>query len=319
MSPIKDTDADSGELEQTVVDFLLYLENERQLSRNTIVGYQRDLKAFTSYLNSEGILADKAQTHHIRQYVAHQHRKGASGKSLQRALSAIRMYYQFMIRRGDARSNPALGVATPKSAKKLPKTLDTDQVTQLLSSEPGDWHGLRDRAMLELFYSSGLRLTELAEADLNKLDLPGGTIRVIGKGNKARVVPVGSLALSAIRDWLRVREDLPNKHRQIEETEALFVSEQGRRLSQRSIQLRVKKWAMDKGMPGHLHPHMLRHSFASHLLESSQDLRAVQELLGHSDISTTQIYTHLDFQHLANVYDKSHPRASRVTKEESDD
>ncbi len=319
MSRASDKSAVNRELEKSIVEFLLYLENERQLSRNTILGYQRDLTSFASYSHSEKIAVSSVQTHHVRQYVANQHRKGASGKSLQRALSAIRMYYQFLIREGLARNNPALGVATPKAAKKLPKTLDTDQVNQLLAGKPGDWHGLRDHAILELFYSSGLRLTELAQADLNKLDLSAGTIRVLGKGNKVRVVPVGSIAVQAIRDWLEIREHLPNKNRLIAETEALFVSEQGRRLSQRSIQLRVKKWAMEKGIPGHLHPHMLRHSFASHLLESSQDLRAVQELLGHSDISTTQIYTHLDFQHLANVYDKAHPRAGRVTKETSDD
>lgn len=311
--------SDTSPIDTSVKAFLRYLETERQLSPNTVLGYRRDLEKFAGFLVTEDIPAQSVQTHHIRQYVAGQHRKGASGKSLQRALSAIRMYYQYMIRQGHTRSNPALGVATPKTPKKLPKTLDTDQVTQLLSSGVKDWHRLRDHAILELFYSSGLRLTELAQADINKIDLEAGTIRVVGKGNKARLVPVGSIAITAIKTWLDVRADLPNKQRTIEDPEALFVSELGRRLSQRSIQLRVKKWAAEKGIPGNLHPHMLRHSFASHLLESSQDLRAVQELLGHSDISTTQIYTHLDFQHLANVYDKSHPRAQRKTPKDNND
>jgi integrase/recombinase XerC len=303
--------ADVNELSGLVEDFLLYLKNERQLSSHTVLAYQRDLRQFTNYLVELDHTNSNVPTHIVRQFVAARHRGGASGKSLQRALSAIRMFYQFLIRRGTANNNPAIGVTTPKTAKKLPKTLDTDQISRLLDGHNHDWHGLRDHAILELFYSSGLRLSELNQANLDRLDLAEGTIRVIGKGSKTRVVPVGSAARTAIQAWLNVRPDLPAKKCTIEDDNALFVSERGTRLGQRSIQNRVKRWALHKGLPGHLHPHMLRHSFASHLLESSQDLRAVQELLGHNDISTTQIYTHLDFQHLANVYDKAHPRAQR--------
>jgi integrase/recombinase XerC len=303
--------ADTAELSGLVEDFLRYLRNERQLSTNTVLAYQRDLKQFSSFLSDLDHTGSTVPTHLVRQFVAARHRAGASGKSLQRALSAIRMFYQFLIRNGIAKNNPALGVTTPKTAKKLPKTLDTDQITRLLDGPSNDWHGLRDHAILELFYSSGLRLSELNQANLDQLDLAEGTIRVIGKGSKTRVVPVGTAARNAIQAWLKVRPDLPQKKCTIEDDNAIFVSERGTRLGQRSIQDRVKLWAMQKGLPGHLHPHMLRHSFASHLLESSQDLRAVQELLGHNDISTTQIYTHLDFQHLANVYDKAHPRAQR--------
>lgn len=307
-------------IDQLIRDFLLYLKNEKQLSPNTVSAYQRDLQHFAQFQTETEIPFKGIQSHHIRQFVAHRHRAGASGKSLQRGLSAIRMFYQYLLRTGASKSNPALGVATPKTPKKLPKTLDTDQVNQLLNGNQGKWHELRDHAILELFYSSGLRLSELSEASLDRLDRNDGTIRVIGKGSKARVVPVGRAALNAIDRWLAVRTDLPKSKQTIADPEALFLSEQGKRLSQRSIQLRVKKWALAKGLPGNLHPHMLRHSFASHMLESSQDLRAVQEMLGHSDISTTQIYTHLDFQHLANVYDKAHPRAhKKVTGFEEDD
>lgn len=171
--------------------------------------------------------------------------------------------------------------------------------------------------MLELFYSSGLRLGELVGANLNSIDFRDGSIRVLGKGRKERIVPVGAVALDAINDWLLVRETLPAKSQAIHDPDALFISERGNRISPRSVQERVRQWARSKGIAGKLHPHMLRHSFASHMLESSQDLRAVQELLGHADISTTQIYTHLDFQHLAEVYDKAHPRAQRKPKDVS--
>lgn len=291
--------------------FLEHLRTERQLSPHTVTNYQRDLKHYFDHLVEINTSFDKAQVHHVRQFVAARHRKGASGKSLQRCLSAIRTFYHYQIRQGGVRNNPALGVATPKTAKKLPRTLDTDQVNQLLSRSDDSWHGVRDLAILELFYSSGLRLSELAGADIDKLDVHEGTIRVLGKGSKSRIVPVGTVALKAIKKWLAIRENLPKKNSSVKDDNALFLSERGRRLGQRSIQTRVKQWAVANGVPGNLHPHMLRHSFASHLLESSQDLRAVQELLGHSDISTTQIYTHLDFQHLASVYDKAHPRAQK--------
>ena len=307
----------SSTAEQKFTEFLNYLRNERQLSPNTISSYQRDLNHFGEFLAEQDISTDQVQVHHVRQYVALRHRQGASGKTLKRGLSAVRVFFNYQIRQGALDNNPALGVVTPKSAKKLPKTLDTDQVNQLLNRNDGSWHDLRDHAILELFYSSGLRLSELAGANLDKLDLRDGTIRVLGKGSKSRVIPVGSVASKAIQQWLQVRSALPKKNAEVEDDNALFVSERGKRLGQRSIQNRVKQWAIKRGVPGNLHPHMLRHSFASHMLESSQDLRAVQELLGHSDISTTQIYTHLDFQHLANVYDKAHPRAQKTDRKDS--
>jgi integrase/recombinase XerC len=230
---------------------------------------------------------------------------------LQRALSAIRTFYHFLIRESQAKVNPAIDIATPKTPKKLPNTLDTDQVAQLLDSSTTEWHSVRDHAIMELFYSSGLRLSELVGTDITSIDLDESTVRVLGKGRKERIVPVGLAAITAVQRWLSIRTDLPKTNATIQDDAALFLSENGRRLGQRSVQNRVKAWALARGLPGNLHPHMLRHSFASHILESSRDLRAVQELLGHADISTTQIYTHLDFQHLADVYDKAHPRAQK--------
>ena len=225
-----------------------------------------------------------------------------------RAYSALyrrwRSFYKFRSREGE-HHNPAIGIQAPKSEKKLPKALDIDNTQQLLSLEGSDWLSIRDRAILELFYSSGLRLSELVDLNLNDIDLPQALITVTGKGNKTRTLPVGSFAIKAIESWINIRCDLNPDH------SAVFLSKQGKRLSQRSVQLRLKKYSLQQGISQHVHPHMLRHSFASHMLESSGDLRAVQELLGHANISTTQIYTHLDFQHLAKVYDKAHPRANR--------
>tara|TARA_R110002073_G_scaffold4917_16_gene31122 strand:+ start:8119 stop:9045 length:927 start_codon:yes stop_codon:yes gene_type:complete len=291
--------------------FLTHLNHERGLSQNTIENYSRDLQNFASFLEVENVPWKNVSSHHVRGFVAARHRKGASGKSLQRALSAIRTFFHYLIREQHIINNPAIDIATPKTAKKLPRTLDPDQVSQLLDSKVSSWHHVRDHAIMELFYSSGLRLSELVGSNIVSVDLDESNIRVLGKGRKERIVPVGQQANQAIVQWLRVRANLPKKNAQVLDDEALFLSENGKRLGQRSVQNRVKAWALERGLPGNLHPHMLRHSFASHILESSQDLRSVQELLGHSDISTTQIYTHLDFQHLANVYDKAHPRAQK--------
>ena len=202
--------------------------------------------------------------------------------------------------------NPVAAVRAPKSARKLPKTLDVDQMNQFLSIAPDSWLALRDRAMLELFYSSGLRLSELANLTLDTLNLDEGLVRVLGKGNKMRIVPVGRVAITAVREWLTVRNDTSR-----ETCAQVFVTQQQQPLTPRAIQLRLKHYSLKQGMQEPVHPHMLRHAFASHMLESSGDLRAVQELLGHANISTTQIYTHLDFQHLAKVYDAAHPRAQK--------
>jgi len=242
----------------------------------------------------------------IRSFVTWRHRQGIGGRSLQRNLSATRAFYRYLIGEGIAQHNPAEGVQAPKSPKKLPKLLDVDQAARLLEIDDKDPLAIRDRAILELMYSSGLRLSELVMLDLVSLDLADAVVTVVGKGNKTRAVPIGKQARKAIKQWLNIRDKMAN-----DEEFAVFVSQRGNRISRRSIQQRLKQWAMKQGITSHVNPHMLRHSFASHLLESSGDLRAVQELLGHADISTTQVYTHLDFQHLANVYDDAHPRAHK--------
>jgi|TARA_B100000959_G_scaffold57631_1_gene60251 integrase/recombinase XerC len=295
--------------------FVVHLRDERRLSENTIQGYQRDLKLLEGFCQQHEIdqwhhLAD----HQLRQFVADSHRQGISGKTLQRRLSSVRTFFNYLVREGQVKQNPALAITPPKTAQKLPKTLDADQVSQLLNVQGSKWHTTRDLAILELFYSSGLRLTELTNANIVDIDWDDATIRVTGKGSKERLLPVGSHALLAIKKWLKIRAQLPRKNQSIGDESPLFISEQGRRISPRNVQSRVKRWTRSQNIRGNVHPHMLRHSFASHMLESSGDLRAVQELLGHADISTTQIYTHLDFQHLAEVYDKAHPRAQRKSQ-----
>lgn len=292
--------------------FLSHLESERRLSGNTVAGYTRDLRVLDEYCDREGIGEWKLlRGHDVRAFVAACHRKGLSGRSLQRRLSSIRTFFHYLVREGLASSNPALEVTAPRSGHSLPKTLDPDEMARLLSIGGSRWHVCRDRAILELFYSSGLRLSELVSCDIDSVDLGDGSIRVTGKGNKTRDLPVGSMAVAAIREWLAVRSQLPTRKSRVTDPAALFVSERGGRISTRSVQSRIDYWTRVQDLPGSIHPHMLRHSFASHMLESSGDLRAVQELLGHADISTTQIYTHLDFQHLAEVYDKAHPRARK--------
>jgi len=291
-----------------VDDFLRHLQHERRLSPQTRHSYQRDLAQVQAFCEQRGIEHwDALDIHAVRQYVSWRHRKGLSGRSLQRELSALRSFYNFLLREYRVRLNPADGVSAPKSPRKLPKTLDVDQVKQLLDQQAGDDPlAIRDQAIMELFYSSGLRLAELLGLDLQDVDLGDGTATVTGKGNKTRIVPVGRYARRAIEAWLGVRGEWAKPGQT-----ALFISQRGERIGARSVQRRLSDWAIRRGLPEHLHPHKLRHSFASHVLESSGDLRAVQELLGHADISTTQIYTHLDFQHLAKVYDQAHPRARR--------
>lgn len=285
-----------------------YLETLQHLSPHTRAGYQRDLKFFLEYCREQHIQKwQNIDTHQIRAYVAWRHRKGIGGKSLKRNLSAIRSFYRYLIQHGHAGQNPAQGILAPKTPRKLPKALDADQTTQLVSIDAKDPLAIRDHAMLELMYSSGLRLSELIQLDMNNLDLRDAVVTVLGKGNKTRTVPVGHHAVEALKKWFGIRRDMIKS----DDQSAVFVTQQGKRITPRAFQLRLKHWAIKQGIPGNVHPHMLRHSFASHLLESSGDLRAVQELLGHADISTTQIYTHLDFQHLAKVYDAAHPRAHR--------
>ena len=304
------TDDARGEI---VDEFLTHLSDERQLSQHTVDGYRRDLRALDEFLDV-GQEWHKVSSHHLRAYISSGHRQGKSGRTLQRRLSACRTFFNYLAREGLVTANPAMEFSAPKANPKLPNTVDTDQISHLLEINKTDWHSLRDKAMLELFYSSGLRLSELVGSNIMDLSFGDATIRVLGKGSKERVLPVGSKALDALKKWLIERPNLPGKGKDIDD-EALFLSERGRRISPRSVQERVKQWCLRLGINTRVHPHTLRHSFASHLLESSQDLRAVQELLGHADIATTQIYTHLDFQHLAKIYDASHPRAHKVREE----
>jgi integrase/recombinase XerC len=290
-----------------LADFFTQLEIEKRVSLHTLTNYQRDLRHLTDFCLKQNVEHwSELQPNHIRQHVANRHRQGLGSASLQRELSAIRSFYHYLVKNNLVTLNPAHYVKAPKSIRKLPKTLDVDQVCGLLDAGTDSVLEVRDVAMFELFYSSGLRLSELVDLNLADLDLNDKSLRVqSGKGGKARILPIGSKAILAIQNWL--------KHRVARnETEfAVFLSKNGNRLCQRSVQYRLDKWCLKKGIAQHVHPHALRHSFASHLLQSSQDLRAVQELLGHSNISTTQIYTHLDFEHLAKVYDDAHPRAKK--------
>ncbi len=304
-------------LAEQVNAFLSHLKNERRLSVHTLAAYQRDLKALLNYASEAGIdQARDLKASDIRGLISQGHRKGLSGRSQQRKLSALRTFFAYLARESGVDLNPALLVSAPKTPRRLPKTLDADQVSNLLTMETISWHDVRDKAILELFYSSGLRLSELTACNKSSVSWDENTLLVRGKGNKERILPVGRYAQTALKDWLNVRDNVPTKGAEID-PDALFISERGTRISNTNVQARIKSWTRKQGNGLHVHPHMLRHSFASHILESSGDLRAIQELLGHADISTTQIYTHLDFQHLAQVYDQAHPRAARRAKPKS--
>jgi integrase/recombinase XerC len=318
--------------------FRRYLAVERRSSPHTVAAYTRDLRALVSYCDRTGLEGwSSLDSGHLRSFAARLHAGGLGPRSIQRRLSAVRSFYEFLQREAHAvrirapgldraaaaadatggaesgqreiariRSNPGRDVRAPKVARRLPQTLDADQMARLLQIPAGEPLATRDRAIMELLYSSGLRLAEIVGLDLGHLDLPDRTVRVLGKGSKQRVVPVGRMALRAIEQWLGERGATARTGEQ-----ALFVGRSGRRLGRRSVELRVAYWARRQGLPAHVYPHLFRHSFASHLLESGAELRGVQELLGHADIATTQIYTHLDFQHLARIYDATHPRARR--------
>jgi len=284
--------------------FLQRLSHERRLSPRTVEAYRRDVTDFLAWWRQRG--TPPLNQNQLRGYAAQRHREGLSPKSLQRRLAGLRAYFRHLARGGLLQQNPAVGVRAPKVRRRLPATLDVDQACHLMDIAGDDELSLRDRAILELFYSSGLRLAELAGLDLIQLDRRDAMVEVVGKGGKTRRVPVGRMALQALDGWLRVRPNLA-----ADGETALFVGRGGARLGRRAIAERLRLRALQQGTPQRVHPHMLRHSFASHMLESSGDLRAVQELLGHADIATTQIYTHLDFQHLAKVYDQAHPRARK--------
>ena len=293
----------------TVGEYLDELKQQRRQSPHTVSNYGRDLRVLSALMTEAGNLGtfSSVSTQHIRRFVAQLHARGLAGRSLARMLSAWRGFYRWLGLRGQTAINPVDGVRAPKSPKRLPKVLSPDEANRLLDGLPGDALAIRDKAMFELFYSSGLRLAELAALDVACLeDVRQGEVRVLGKRNKPRVVPVGSKAQLALDAWIERRAEVASP----DET-ALFVGQRGRRISPRVVEARLGRLAVAQGLPLHVHPHMLRHSFASHLLQSSGDLRAVQDMLGHASIASTQVYTHLDFQHLATIYDAAHPRAKR--------
>lgn len=312
---------DSPALER-VAQFRRYMTTERRLSPHTDSNYARDLAALVKFCDLHGLKNWSAlDSQHIRLFAAHSHSKGLAPRSIQRRLSAVRSFFEFLVResvvpqQGQRRqsadtakikTNPAHEVRAPKAQRRLPETLDADQMGRLLEIPAGDIFVTRDRAIMELLYSSGLRLAELVSLDVSRLNLADRTVHVVGKGNKERIVPVGKEAANALTQWLKERVSIAKSGAM-----ALFVGRGGERLGRRAVQTRVAYWARRQGVSMRVYPHLFRHSFASHLLESGGDLRGVQELLGHADIATTQIYTHLDFQHLARIYDKTHPRARR--------
>ena len=300
------------ESQDALARFIEYLQVQVRASPHTLAAYTRDISQFVDYCRHTGIDAwQLVAQHHIRSHIAERHRKGIGSRSLQRELSALRTLFDYLIKNRIACINPAQGVKAPKAPKKLPTLLDIDQLTGLLEADRSNELETRDVAMWELFYSSGLRLSELTNLDCHDLDLNAGQAFVrSGKGKKSRYVPIGSKAVLAMNRWLQLRDQFTAVQQA-----AVFVSRNGRRISARTVQNRLQRWCSKLGLPEHVHPHMLRHSFASHMLESSSDLRAVQELLGHANIGTTQIYTHVDFQRLAQVYDQSHPRARRSSKQ----
>ena len=293
-------------MQNALQKYWTYLKIERQVSPHTLSNYQRQLVRIVEILQHTGIQQWQQVTPSVVRFViAQSHKDGLHEKSLALRLSALRRFLSYLVQLGELKVNPATGISAPKQAKHLPKNIDTEQVQQLLANDSKEPIDIRDRAIIELLYSSGLRLSELQGLNLNSINIRVREVRVIGKGNKERVVPLGRYASHAIQQWLKVRLLFNPKD------EALFVSQLGNRMSHRAIQMRLETWGIRQGLNSHLNPHKLRHSFATHMLEASSDLRAVQELLGHSNLSTTQIYPHLNFQHLAEVYDSAHPRAKR--------
>ena len=290
--------------EQQIDRWLARLTDERHASPHTVAGYRRDLAKLLRFMQGQQLASfDALDANRMRTFVAGEHRGGLAPKSLQRLLSSCRSLFRQLNREGQLAGDPLLGVRGPKVRRKLPQVLDVDEAGALVETDSGGKLAVRDRAMLELFYSSGLRLSELCGLRWLDLNLDDGEVRVLGKGSKTRIVPVGRHAIAALRA-LGAEEGMPADS-------PIFRGRGGAPINPRTVQLRMKTLALQQGIPKHIHPHLLRHTFASHMLESSGDLRAVQELLGHADIATTQIYTHLDFQHLAKVYDAAHPRARR--------
>ncbi|HLP98039.1 MAG TPA: tyrosine recombinase XerC [Sideroxyarcus sp.] len=288
----------------TLQGYLAYLHNERHYSPHTSDNYARDIRRLFELAGNTPL--PEVKSHHIRRYIAQLHGSGLSGRSLARVLSAWRGFYAYLMRDHGCPGNPCVGLRAPKSPKALPHALSPDEAVKLVEMEIASPLDARDKAMFELLYSSGLRLAELVGLDPVDMDFADASVRVTGKGNKTRIVPLGSHAIAALQAWLAVREQVAKP----DET-ALFVGSRGARIAPRTVELQLDKWALKQGLNTGVHPHMLRHSFATHVLQSSGDLRAVQEMLGHASISTTQVYTHLDFQYLAKIYDGAHPRAKK--------
>ncbi|NBU58596.1 MAG: tyrosine recombinase XerC [Betaproteobacteria bacterium] len=288
--------------------FVAHLQAERRLSSHTVAAYRRDLGSLLR--DAGGLPLTRITPPQLRRVLARQHASGLGGRSLARRLSAWRSFYCWLQRRGEIDSDPCAGIRAPKAPKRLPETLSPDVTAHLVGFDAESFDQRCERALFELIYSSGLRLSEAIGLDVGVIDLVQGTVRVLGKGAKTREVPVGATATATLREWLAVR----SQHARADEP-ALFITRRGRRMGPRAVQTRLGRLAQARGLNQHVHPHMLRHAFASHLLQSSGDLRAVQELLGHASISTTQVYAHLDFQHLAKVYDAAHPRARKKASE----
>lgn len=296
-----------------LTEYLTFLNFERGLSPLTRESYARDITQLIKL--AEKIELSSLQNIHIRRFIASLHSKGLGGKSIARMLSSWRGFFEFLVNRKDFTANPVIGLRAPKSPKTLPQALSIEQAVKLVDISDDAILSARDHAILELFYSSGLRLSELVNLNIDALDFIEGTVIVTGKGNKTRIVPMGAKAMNAIQTWLKNRADiLINQANLIEKSSknAVFIGLQGRRVSARNLQYRIKAWSIKQGINSSVHPHMLRHSFATHVLQSSGDLRAVQEMLGHANISTTQVYTHMDFQHLSKTYDAAHPRAKKT-------
>ncbi len=284
--------------------YLAWLRNEKHYSELTAENYARDLKRLFALCPDTPL--NDLKIHHIRRFVAQLHSAGLGGRSLARMLSAWRGFFNYLLRDHGFTANPCVGLRAPKSNQALPQALSPDEASRLVDFPADTPEAIRDKAMFELLYSSGLRLAELVGLDPQQLELDTGEVRVTGKGNKTRIVPLGSFAIHALQAWLAVRKQLADT-----DESALFVGKRGKRITPRVVQLRIKQWGIKQGISSNVYPHLLRHSFATHVLQSSGDLRAVQEMLGHASISTTQVYTHLDFQYLSKIYDAAHPRAKR--------
>lgn len=291
---------------ETLKGYLAYLSNEKQYSTHTSENYARDLQRLFTLAGATPL--PDLKSHHIRRYIAHLHGGGLSGRSLARVLSSWRGFFNYLMRDHGCKSNPCVGLRPPKAPKTLPHALSPDEASKLMEMPVENPIDSRDKAMFELLYSSGLRLAELVdlERDAVQLCLASQELSVTGKGRKDRVVPIGSHAITALKAWLAVRDQIAKP-----EESALFVGKNGARISPRTVQLQLRQRGITQGIASGVHPHLLRHSFATHVLQSSGDLRAVQEMLGHASISTTQVYTHLDFQYLAKIYDSAHPRAKK--------